>query len=146
MNAQLAFKHEFLIFCARQGLTPQETLARVKEARAALPELLKEANNPLTAATGWGSHLFGLGKNLLVDKPFDLIKALGPTALSLLAVTGVAAPVAAGMMGGRLGAGLSEDDMTVDEAKARELALAYNAETQGIKRRQALRRLSGGTP
>ena len=137
MNAQLAFKHEFLIFCARQGLTPQETLARVKEARAALPELLKEANNPLTAATGWGSHLFGLGKNLLVDKPFDLIKALGPTALSLLAVTGVAAPVAAG---------LSEEDMTVDEAKARELALAYNAETQGIKRRQALRRLSGGTP
>jgi hypothetical protein len=113
MTDAQAYKFGFLYRCAEEGLTVEETRARIKQAVA----FVKQAN-PLQ--TAWNAL----------------------TTLGTAGVAGTAALSAgAGALGGLSLAKLREPDVNPEEIRAQEEISAYNMYTSQIKQRNALRQL-----
>jgi hypothetical protein len=115
MNSHEAFKIGFLCRCADEGLTPEQTAVRIKQA-ATLP---KQAGfNPLT----WGKPV-GSG----IDWLWQRAK-----------VPMVAGPPALGVLGGYALSKAKADTFDVDEAKRDEELTEYQRAIDQLARSQRL--------
>jgi hypothetical protein len=115
-----AFKVAFLMRCADEGLSIEQTHQRVKTA-------LAKARSEKRAFIG--STLSGIG---------DLAGGLAQWGKPLM-LTGLALPVAAGVMGGKILADAKKDPMTVDEAKTDEELSEIQRLTDRARRLKQLR-------
>jgi len=125
MNKQEAFKIGFLHKCAEDGLTPEETLQRVRTTR-----LMVKAAGPvpgLDAASRMGGAAIGAG----ADATASLAKAILPLLL-------LGPPVA----GGLAGYGLSQatnNPVDKSEMRKKELMAAYERAAAQLQRAQQRR-------
>lgn len=124
LTEKQAFKVGFLLRCADEGLTMEETHARVKAA------LAKQAN-PLI--TGAGKMIGGLA-------------SLVPGAASLLAAGSIAAPLAVGAGGGYLASKMTQPgDEVLDQAKRDEVIGEYERLADEARRKAKAKRLANTT-
>lgn len=115
-----SFKAGFLERCARDGLTPEQMLAAVGTAAAALEK---------TAVLG-----------ALLGKGLDLGAHAGKTMLGYgLPAALIAPPVLGGLAGYGLAKATDVDDTDVDEIKNRELVEEYRRQADRMKRQKAVR-------
>lgn len=120
MSPTEAFKVAFLMRCADEGLTIEQTHQRVKTALARVrSEKRAFIGSTLGGAGQFMSGAAALGKPLLL--------------------TGLALPAMAGIMGGKLLADAKKDSMTVDEAKTDEELSEIQRLTDRARRLKQLR-------
>ncbi len=127
MTDRELFKIGFLRKCAEEGLTAEETGARVKAALAAVTGVTKVAFDPF----GAGAKMLSTGMSYAVP--------LGALGLAGLA----AAPIAAGAGVGYLGAKMQQDPMTVERAKSDEVVAEYLRLADQARRRTELKHALG---
>jgi len=143
MTPELAFKAGFLLRCAEEGLTLEETHQRVKQALAQAQSgklsLEKQAFWPALTSLGvMGSNAANLAGRAV------------PAATGLLSLgTGVAigAPLVAGAGTGYLAAQLSRNThrQGLEEAKQDEIIDEYDRLADEAKRRALLKRIQAQT-
>jgi len=111
LDQRQAFKFGFLLRCADEGLTPEQTQVRVKEACDRL-EQIKTAN-VLGGIGGIGKFLMNAG------------------------LLGLGGSAALGAAGGAGLASLMEEDADPEDVKRQELAAAYQQQAERIRRSMA---------
>jgi len=121
MTNNEAFKFGFLMQCAEEGLSQEETHERMAKAAA----LLKTAN-PLTAVI---KELYELGKGGLKSTSEAVSKAVLP-AIGVAA----AAPPAIGALGGLTLARMRDSAHDEDEAKTNEEIAEYAKAIEQLRR------------
>ena len=142
LTSEQAFKVGFLLWCADNGLTQEETHAHIKTAMARAKQ------------AGWGTAAVGAGignsvagtpgaiaGGLAGASPEGTMKAL-PSVLSAATLLGVALPILGGAGGGYLAAkatGSNKDD--VEQAKQEEIEGEYYRLAQEARRNAARKRL-----
>jgi hypothetical protein len=114
------FKYGFLLRCAEEGLTPDETAERVRQAL----ELTKQAD------------LGGIGQAIRT----------GTNAVVGLGGLGLAGSAAIGAGAGWLGAKMTEPDTNPEEAKTQELIETYRLFAQQARQAAQRRRSYRQTP
>lgn len=121
LTAKEAFKVGFLAKCAEDGLTPDQMLARVKQAKDALEKrafiggLLGSAAG---AVGGAAKSVAGYGIPLALAAP----------------------PILGGLAGYGLAKATDVDDTDVDDIKNRELVEEYKRQAEKLKQQAAVRR------
>lgn len=138
LNEKEAFKVGFLMRCAEEGLTMQETHQRIKLALASNIMLVKEAIpwylQPFTYAGGKAMDLATAG-----------VKTI-PSILSYGAAAGLVAPIAAGA---GIGYGAAKfttpDHAIIDEAKQDEVIGEYERLAEEARRRAKIKRIQQQT-
>lgn len=118
LTPKVAFKFGFLLRCAEEGLTSEQTTARVKQAC----QLTKQAD-PYTATLG-------------------ALKQLGM--IGLLGGAGVAA--GGGALAGLGLANVTSGTVDADEIKNQELAATFSLLTDQLRTRNALRQMQASKP
>ncbi len=119
LTPQEAFKVGFLERCVQDGLSPDQMLSRVKQARDMLEK----------------RALFGL-----VDRGLDAAGGLAKGLASYGTVAALAAPPILGGLGGyALAKGTDIDDTDVNDIKNRELIDEYQRQAAELKRRKSVR-------
>lgn len=116
LTAQEAFKVGFLARCVRDGQTPDQILARVKQA-AALLEKRAFLGGLLDAAGGAAKSVAGYGLPLALAAP----------------------PVLGGLGGYALAKATDVDDTDVDDVKNREIVDELRRQTEALRRQKAVR-------
>lgn len=135
-----AFKTAFLLRCADEGLTLEQTHARVKQALHATAPAEKAASllsRTLLGGTG-GAAVGGapgavIGASASAAAPAALSAA--PWALAL----GLGIPAGLGWAGGKMLAETRKDPLTVDEAKTNEELAEIQRLTDRAQRMKQLR-------
>ncbi len=123
------FKYGFLLRCAEEGLTAEETASRIEQAR----EHIKTANPAAgIAAAGAGAAGSAWLGNALSK---GIHGGLGLAGLGLAGATGLGAGA------GWLGAKMTEPDADPDEAKTQELIETYRLFAEQAKRNAQRRRV-----
>lgn len=146
MTQEQAFKAGFLLRCAEEGLTIDETHARVKQA---------------IAEVKMGRNVLGIEKTAFIPQVAGALGSLGsnvgrlggslisavPGLLSTGAMIGIGAPVAAGAGTGYLAARLTktENKDALEEAKHDEILGEYERLAEEAKRRALLKRIQAQT-
>jgi hypothetical protein len=121
MTKEQAFKAGFLMRCAEEGLSDEQTHERIMIGLA----MEKAALHPIAAALA------------------PAVSGLGNIAVGL----GVGLPVAAGIGGGYLAAKSTSDiDSDIDRLKERELTDIYNSLSEDAKSRARVKRKGLGLP
>lgn len=140
MTPTQAFKTSFLFRCADEGLTLEQTHARVK---AALAVARGEKRAYLWGVAGGAGSGAAVGGAVGGPGGATLGGALGAVAASPLApyaaVLGLGVPAAAGWLGGKALAESRKDPLTVDEAKANEELAEFQRLTDRARRLKQLR-------
>lgn len=124
------FKYGFLLRCAEEGLTAEETASRIAQAR----EHIKTANPVVAGAAAAGAGAAGtkwLGSALSKG----IRGGLGLAGLGLAGAAGVGAGA------GWLGAKMTEPDADPAEAKTQELIETYRLFAEQAKRNAQRRRV-----
>lgn len=118
LDSRQSFKAGFLLRCAEEGLTREETEARISLG--------------LEKVAGWGTDsvktLAGTGGGLI-------------SGLSLASLLGVFGAGAVGGAGGITAAKLTEPDMNTEEAKTHEMIAALQYHAENARRSTARRAL-----
>lgn len=120
LSRREAFKFGFLLRCADEGLTQEQTVERIKMANAQLAELEKHASI-WQAATSVPKLLLSLG-------PWGLLGGAG-----------------VGALGGIGLAKMTNKSVDPEEAKRQELIAAYQQQADRIRRSTAARRYRSPT-
>lgn len=127
LTEKQAFKVGFLLRCADEGLTIEETHQRVKQA-------IDKYANPLAALAGAGTVLGGLAKHVL---PFGAESGLA---------LGIGAPVAAGAGLGYMAAKMRHPgEEVLDQAKRDEVIGEYERLADEAQRKARAKRLANAT-
>lgn len=125
LTPRQAFKVGFLRQCANQGLTSEETHARVKQAVA------------LVKSGDW-SDVFTRPVNTAWDVAGSTAKGLGNIGLSAMLLGPPALGAAAGAAYTKM---TDADQSDVDEVKKRELIAEYRRQVEKIRKRKKSYRL-----
>lgn len=120
MTEREAFQAGFLLKCAEDGLSAEETRARIK------------------AAFNWA---YPLGE--MIEAPGRVLSAVGPPALYGTAALGIGGPIALGIGGGYAAAKLTDDDSDVGAAKQEETIAEYQRLADQARRQAAIKALRG---
>lgn len=126
LDVRQSFKAGFLLRCAEEGLTPEETKGRIDQAFTKLADL------PNVSPSGAASAIYGGGKAVLGDS------------LQL----GLAGIAGAGLIGSGLGWGaakMSEPDVDPEEVKTREMIAQLQYYTDSARRKSQQRMIRGGS-
>lgn len=119
MSPQEAFKFGFYARCAEEGLTSEQTLARIKTAS------------------------LGTIAGELIEGPFRLMSHMGPAAAQAALVAGIGLPIAGGLAMGYAGAKATDDDSNIEEAKADEILSEYQRLTDHARRQALVKQMRG---
>jgi hypothetical protein len=134
------FKFGFLLRCADEGLTLEQTHERVKEAlafhekEAGIAEIISGALKGIGSAAGGVAE--GVGKAAPVVA--DAAKSLGLLGLGGAAVGGIGA--------GHLAALAGEKEIDPEEIKKQELIATYRQQADRVRRNMAARSYRDDTP
>lgn len=130
----------FLLKCAEDGLTIEETHARVKAAISMLKE-----GSPAGIIGAIMSGVYGAGKDVVntAGKAISAVPALAELGLTV----GLGAPIVAGGAGGYAAAKLTGDNdkRVLEEAKQDEVASEYERLAEEARRRTLLKRIQAQT-
>ena len=124
MTPRQSFKTAFLLRCADEGLTLEQTHERVKQALAAATQKRAGLGDLPWGAAGGGLLGYGAGgssTSSLAGAAAGHAFHKDPTgAMKMLAIGGLAIPAAVGVLGGKMLAEAKKDPLTVDEARTNE--------------------------
>jgi hypothetical protein len=122
-----AFKFGFLLQCASEGLSVEETRERIKEAAVALGKMEKSGQGIGAAIGSLGRGAMGLGGGAL-----RLLTSLGWLGMGVGGLAGLGGGYTLGKM--------TEKETDPEEVKRQELIAAYQQEADRL-RRAAQRRM-----
>ncbi len=139
LNQEQAFKAGFLLGCAEDGLTNQETCFRIKQAIA---EVKNNANLEKQAIAGWLAALLGVGSGLksLVGGAMSTASAIGPP-FAIGAPVGIGAVTGYGLAKLRQG---GPGDLLAD-TKQDEIIDEYSRLADEAKKKALIKRIQNRT-
>lgn len=146
MTDREAFKAGFLFRCADEGLTTEQTLARVKAAVALARAKRASTTGRLVggALGGAGGAAVGGPSGALVGGAVGAAPDYAYNLLSWLPIAGLGVAAGGGYLGGRVLAEAGKDPAVVTEAATDELLSEYARLTDRARRVKQLRALGAG--